>query len=61
MYNENQADQDLHYLLFDSLGHFSPKASIVDPDQMAQMCWLIWIYSGHTCVKTAKYGVNGKG
>jgi hypothetical protein len=27
------------------------KANSADPDQMAWMCWLIWIYTVHPCYK----------
>jgi hypothetical protein len=36
------------------------EANSVDPDQTAQMCWLMWIYTIRTCDKTSIHGVNGK-
>jgi hypothetical protein len=30
-----------------------------DPDQMAHMCWLIWIYAVRPCDTRRIYGVNG--
>jgi hypothetical protein len=48
------SDQNWHCLLFDSLGYYWTRcnhASSEDPHQTAWMYWLIWIYTGHTCVK----------
>jgi hypothetical protein len=33
---------------FKSLSISDQEANIVDQDQIAQMCWLNWIYTGHT-------------
>jgi hypothetical protein len=31
----------------------------IDQDQMARMCWMIWIYSDHTHIETCIYAVKG--
>jgi hypothetical protein len=36
------------------------KANSVDPDQMAQICWLIWIYTLLSCHKSSNYEVKGE-
>jgi hypothetical protein len=49
------SDQDLHCFL----GGFSDQeATSLDPDEMAQMCKLIWICTGCTCNKTYMYTVK---
>jgi hypothetical protein len=39
------SDQDLHFLLLGQKKHNESKANSEDPDQMAWMCWLTWIYT----------------
>jgi hypothetical protein len=54
------SDQDLHCSLFIYKVVSDQGAKSVDPDQMAIMCLLIWIYTFGICEKKMRVcGVNG--
>jgi hypothetical protein len=45
------SDQDLRHLLFVKNNSINQTVNSSDPDQMAWMCRLIWIYTVHPCHK----------